>query len=71
MPQRELPEYFFLDFKNCLKISIPASFKKAEVLEFPLWLSRLGIQCSLHKDEGLIPGLSEWVKDPVLPQAVV
>ena len=25
---------------------------------------------NIHKDAGLIPGLSQWVKDPVLPQAV-
>ena len=26
---------------------------------------------SIHGDEGLIPGLTQWVKDPVLPHAVV
>ena len=38
---------------------------------FLLWLSWLRTWHSLHEDMGLIPGLSQWVNDPTLPQAAV
>ena len=36
--------------------------KKLISQEFPLWLSRLRTQLSIHKDVGLNPGLPQWVK---------
>ena len=40
-------------------------------MEFPLYLSRLRSQHSVCEDEGSIPGLTHWVKDPELLQAAV
>ena len=36
--------------------------------EFPLWLSGLRTQHSPHDNVGWIPGLAQWVKEPVLLQ---
>ena len=38
-------------------------------MEFPLWFSRFRTQ-HLCEDTGLIPGHTQWVNDPALPQAV-
>ena len=38
------------------------------LLEFPLWLHGLRTKCCLCEDAGLIPGLTQWVKDLTLLQ---
>ena len=37
--------------------------KSCGFTEFSLWLSWLKTQHGIHEDEGLIPGLTPWVKD--------
>ena len=47
-----------------------SAMKKNRILELLLWLSRLRIQHSIYDDTGLSPGLTQWVKDLALLQAV-
>ena len=44
---------------------------KVKKWEFLLWLRGLRIRHSVHEDVGLIPDLTQWVKDPALLQAAV
>ena len=50
-------------------ISPHGQFLNLSFVEFLLWLSRLRTQRGIHKDRGLIPGLTQWIKDRALPQA--
>ena len=45
--------------------------KLNKMLEFPLWLSGFRTRHSVHENMGSIRGLTQWVKDLALPQAVV
>ena len=40
--------------ENCFSLKMSSQ-------EFPLWLSRN--ESNIHEDTGLIPGLTQWVKD--------
>ena len=44
--------------------------QKYVTVDFPSWLSRLRTQHSVPEDVGLIPGLTQEIKDLVLLQAV-
>ena len=39
--------------------------------EFLLWFSGLRTRQSVREDAGSIPGLAQWIKEPLWPQAVV
>ena len=49
---------------------LKGSRQKNSKEEFLLWLSRLGVQYSVHEVVDSIPVLTQWVKDPALPPAV-
>ena len=42
------------------------SLDKILNMEFPVVAQWVTILTSIHEDAGLIPGLTQWVKDPVL-----
>ena len=41
------------------------------LLGVPIVAQHVTNPTSIHKDEGSIPGLTQWVKDPMLSQAMV
>ena len=44
---------------------------KRQYLRAAVVAQRLANPTSVHEDSGLVPGLAQWVKDLVLPRAVV
>ena len=62
----QYPEYIKNTYSSAIKRQI-TQLKTGQ--EFPLWLRGVRTQCCLCEDVGLIPGLTWWLKDPVLPQA--
>ena len=42
------------------------ALKRHTTVEFPLWLSGLRTCHSLYEEAGLIPGLTQWLKDLAL-----
>ena len=44
--------------------------KSSTLLRVPAMAQRVKTQHSVHEDVGLILGLTQWIKDPTLPQAM-
>ena len=55
-------------FSGCMNSQSVMTWIKMSSVEFLLWLSRLRTQHSAHEVVGSIPGLTQCVKDPALPQ---
>ena len=59
-----------MEYGAALKISDPSSQERHEG-EVPVVAQRVKNLNSCLEDMGSTPGLAQWVKDPVLPQAAM
>ena len=60
-----IPQFMFLED------TLIYATVKTHGREFLLWLNELRTQQSVCEHGGWIPGLTQWVKDLALPQALV
>ena len=69
-PQRSLNKWcIYYNYVVMIRKNKTEAIKKN--IEFSLWLSMLRTGHRVLEDAGLIPGSTQWVKDPVLPWAMV
>ena len=60
----------FLILNNVFDLYL-SKIRFKNILGVPIVAQQVKNPTSMHEDVGLIPGLSQWFKDPVLPRAVV
>ena len=64
-----------LSVDHSLRMPLTPSMGSKNSLSESFWSSHCGAVetnlTSVHEDVGVIPGLTQWVRDPVLPGAVV